>query len=372
MRVGIASLLGLFWLATAPALAQGGPPAKVGVDLVIREPLTQTAPVIGRLVSRQAGTVNTQVAGQVATVLAQVGDRVRAGQPLLRLDTERQTLVRERARAAVREAEARLAAAEAQNRIAQQELNRLEGLRQSAAFSQARYEDTLQRSSAARSEVQRAAADGQRAQADLGIVEYELREAEIAAPFDGVVTARHTDVGAYLTVGAAVVTLLNDRDLEIEADVPQDRLKGLAPGRALDVTFDDGRTLKATVRAVVPEENPLTRTRAARFTPDFGDLGGALADNQSVTVLVPIGEVRDVVTVHKDAIVTERDRRFVYVVEAGDTVAQRTVQLGVAVGIRFEVLEGLSIGDRVVVRGNEGLFPGRAVTVSAPAGEREG
>jgi multidrug efflux pump subunit AcrA (membrane-fusion protein) len=88
-----------------------------------------------------------------------------------------------------------------------------------------------------------------------------------------------------------------------------------------------------------------------------------MAANQSVTLELPIGEGRNVLSMHKDALVSSRGQPTVYVVEGGRAHA-RTVKLGEAVGVRFEVLEGLKEGDKVVIRGNERLRDGRRVQIS--------
>ena len=76
--------------------------------------------------------------------------------------------------------------------------------------------------------------------------------------------------------------------------------------------------------------------------------------------MVPIGKPRKVVSVHKDAVITRGGQKIVFATVAGKA-ERRVVRLGSAVGSRFEVLEGLGIGDVVVVRGNERLRPGQAI-----------
>jgi hypothetical protein len=132
------------------------------------------------------------------------------------------------------------------------------------------------------------------------------------------------------------------------------------------VTLDDGTRFKASVRAIIPNENPLTRTRTVRFVPDFSPQAatsaGPLANEQSATVQVPIGAPRQIVSVHKDAIIKRPGDIIVFVVVDG-TVQSRPLVLGAAVGSRYEVLEGLSAGDLVVVRGNERLRSGAKVKI---------
>ncbi len=347
--------------------AGGRPPAMVTLDSVIAEPGARTVPVIGRLVARQSGVVASQVRGAVIEMRVDVGDRVERGQIVAVLAAGRMQTARDRAAASVARFRGLVAAAEAEYRKKRGELRRLDRLRKSAAFSRARYED-LERDVQARSG---ALADRrgqlQEAQAQLRQAELDLADTRIEAPFPGVVTQKHIDIGTYLNVGARVVSILNDTDLEAEAEVPSGRLRGLSVGALVTLTLDDGSRHQATVRAIVPIENVRTRTRPVRFTADFGKTGMRLAADQSVTVLIPVGGRGQVATVHKDAVVRSGSDAFVFVVE--DNLARRVkVRLGDGLGPRFVVLDGVKPGQEVVVRGNETLGRGGPVRIRGATG----
>ena len=353
--------------AVVPAQAQqqkGGekPAALVSVDAVIREEARQTVPVLGRLVARNSGEVSALVKGVVAQLPVQVGDRVARGNVLAVLSPNSLKWARELRAAEVKSAQAELANARAQTALRQQELKRLENLKKSAAFSAARFEDAKQELAKAKSDAAKAEADIASARASLELAEIDLANAEVKAPYAGVVANVHTAVGTYLNTGQPVVTMVDDHNLEIEADVPANRVQGLLPGQVVTFALGVGDEKFAAVRAVVPEENPLTRTRKVRFTPPQGALAENAAANQSVSLAIPAGRVRDVVTVHKDAVLNKGGRRVVFLVEDGKANL-RPVQLGEAVGGRFVVLSGLMPGDRVVVRGNERLRPGQIVKI---------
>ena len=348
------------WTAALPAAAQSSFATPVGVDEVRREPLSQTVPVIGRLVARQSGVVAARARGPVAKISVDVGDKVDNGAVIAVLVPDRLHWERQLRAAQVAEAEAALTTAKVETALKAQELKRMEGLRKSSAFSQARYDDARLEVAKARSAAAEAEASRAQVRAYLKLAEIDLHNAKITAPFPGVVSMRHTEVGSYLNVGDPVVTLIDDQRLEIEADVPAERIPGLEAGTVVSFRIDGSSLLHATVRAVVPEENPMTRTRAVRFTPDFGSRRAKLATNQSVTLHLPVGTARTAVTVHKDAILNRADKTVVFVV-AGDKAQMRPVRLGDAVGGRFEVLSGLDTGDLVVVRGNERLRPGQKV-----------
>ena len=101
------------------------------------------------------------------------------------------------------------------------------------------------------------------------------------------------------------------------------------------------------------------------MVPQIDGPGTRLAGNQSVTVEMPIGAAREVVTVHKDAVIMRGAKAIVYTVE-NETAAVRTLRKGRAVGNRFEVLDGLEPDEIVVVRGNERLRPGQAIKPLGP------
>ena len=369
------------WLAAAylsPAGAQGGrPPALVEVDAVREEPIAQTVPVVGRAVPREHGTVAAAIGGPVAEVRVRVGDRVGAGDVLVVLarDLPEARLHQKRADESLEAARVRTAEAEVD--LVRQELERLEKLKDSAAFPKAAWEDKRQELVRRRSRVREATAALARARVQRKMAEIELARTTVRAPYAGVVTSRRVSPGGYVKAGDPVTTLVDDRHLEIEADVPADRLAGLAPGLEVRLELDDGSVHSATVRAIVPDENPLTRTRPVRFAARFAAVDDASrpAANQSVVVRVPIASAGTVASVHKDAVITRHGNSLVYVVEGTPQAAKATarpVRLGEAVGGRFVVLDGVGAGELVVVRGNERINPGQAIRFRSGPETRSG
>ncbi|MYH37621.1 MAG: efflux RND transporter periplasmic adaptor subunit [Rhodospirillaceae bacterium] len=307
----------------------------VGVDQVRKGPLTRTEPVIGRIVATRKGVVAALVSGAVVSIDVAVGQHVKKGRILARQD--------------IRTAEARLAFETAELKLAERELERFEALRsnKSAAFARSRYDLAVHRLA--------------RARANVRLARLAIEKAVVTAPYDGVVVRKATELGAYLKDGSAVVELVNDTEVEIEADVPADRLSGLRPGRVVSFSARAGGVpLRARVRALLPMQNALTRTQAVRFKPLGNSPAVHYSINQAVTVDVPIGATRTVVSVHKDAIVNRGATRLVFLVKGGRAVP-RPVGLGEAIGSRFVVRAGLAPGDIAVVRGNERLRPGQPV-----------
>jgi RND family efflux transporter MFP subunit len=345
----------------------GGGGTAVVADAVIEGDLSQTTPVIGQLVARQVGPVAARVSGPIESVRVQVGDHVKKGDILVVVSTDRLQSETDRNLAVVEQKQAMVVIAEAELEKLIQEQQRIDNLRESSAYSQKRRDDVVQDVAMKRGSLANRNAELAQAVEQLNRANIDLRDAAVRAPYDGVVTAKNTEVGSYVGVGSPVVMLINQNTLEIEVQVPTNRLGGLQRGEALQIALDDGTRHEAVIRAVVPEENPLTRTRAVRLTPDFGDVHKQPALNQSVTVSIPIGGSGKVMTVHKDAVTRDEGRPLVFVINAG-RVEQRSVVLGESVGQRFTVISGLRVGEQVVVRGNEQLSSGAAVRVVSQTG----
>jgi RND family efflux transporter MFP subunit len=367
-RLLLAFMLILIYAVPQAVSAAEKPPTEVVVDKVRKTEVMQTFPAIGRFVARQHGVVAALTNGPVKEMLVNVGDRVEEGQVVSRMVKARIQANRDFLAAELREKEAALRTEQAQLKLTLGEMERIGGLKKSAAFSQARYSDKRNEVAKVRSEVSEAEGSVAKARANLKLASIDLYNAEVRAPYNGVVVQRHAAAGAHLAVGDPVVTLVNDREMEVEADVPAERLDGVLVGRGVRLKLSDGTFLQAKVRAIVPSENAKTRTRPVWFSLDKSE--GAerpvIADNQSVTVLLPVARARRVLTVHKDA-VTSRGGNKVVITVVDETATPRNIRIGDAVGERFTVLSGLEDGDIVVIRGNEGLRTDQKVTFEAPS-----
>ena len=352
-----------FFLAKTPAHAQQE--ATVSVDQVRAEALKQTIPVIGRLITTRGGVIAARISGPIAEMTVKVGDRVERGDVIALLVDNSLEWRHQLSKAEANQAKASINREKSSLDLRLQELKRLRKLRDSAAFSQARLEDKNFEVARAKSAMAESQASLVRSQANQKLAGINLYNAKIRAPFPGVVTKRHTDVGAYVNVGSPVIDLIDDQSLEIEASVPAKRIGGLKPGTnisfRLEMASDKNQyAFPASVRAVVPDENPLTRTRNVRFSVKVSVQERDLVANQSVILAIPVGEEQDVVSVHKDAVINRKGKNIVFVVENG-AANIRTIRLGESIGTRFVVLNGLQTGDIVVVRGNERLRPGQKV-----------
>ena len=312
------------------------PPMQVRVVAVAERQLGEAMRLLGEFVPLEGQKITSRVAAPVKELHAEIGDKAQKGQTLAVLDDSQIKANRQ-------EAEARLA-------LAEQNLDRIEALRSSPAYSTALREDRLQERDVAAAALRNADA--------------ALRWTIIKAPYRGTVTRRYADVGEWLSPGRAIFAFVNEENLEVEVKVPLAYFARLKRSADYDLFSGDAHLGIAELRAVVPQASASSRTRIARLVPQFTSDG--IAANQAVIVELPATEGRRLV-VPKDAIINEAGKSHVFVVEEGENgfIADiRSLELGSPEGSDFAVVSGLSPGELVVVRGNERIIPGQVVRIS--------
>ena len=341
---------------------RGRPPQSVKLDDVISRLTSETYQIVGRVVALQSGVLSARISGTVNRVSISVGERVSKGSVIATLAAGRLITERKRAVALLKRQNAVLRVQRTALKNAKREFSRMKSLLRSAAFSRARFEDLEGLVSEKTAQVLEKDAQVAEASAAIERIDIDIRDATIRAPFEGIIVQKHVEVGTHVYTGAPIVTLINDRRLEIEIDVPSARIITLTPNTSATVILDDGSRVPAVVRAIIPREDLRTRTRPVRLQPKIKSTKKQLADNQAILVELPLTAGRPVLTVSKDAVIRRANGNVVYVVN-GTTASMRNVSVGRGIGDHFQILSGLKAGEKVVVRGNERLGGGGKVKV---------
>ena len=359
MRVLHAVLTCLAVAAAVPVAAQGRP-TTVSVQPVEMRLLSETVPVFATVTTARDGAVASRVAGTVDVVHVLEGARVTAGEPLLELDDELLRIQLAQSEAELAVAQASISTSEVRLDRAVTTFSRIEALRESATFSQGRFDDAQSIVFEAQSQLAEAQARVKSVEARMAEARYQLERSTVAAPFSGVVIDVTVIPGQFISAGTSVVRMLDTTAFEVEASVPARYVQFLEPGQTMSASTENDEEMALDLRAILPLEDPSTRTRTVLFgAPGLGQLTTA-AVGQSITVQIPVGEPRMLLSVPKDALVQARGGWTVFVAQEGQA-QPRGVSLGLPVGDRYEVLSGLQEGDLVVVRGNERLRPGQAI-----------
>jgi RND family efflux transporter MFP subunit len=182
--------------------------------------------------------------------------------------------------------------------------------------------------------------------------------ARIAAPFSGVVTTKHVDVGALAAPGTPLFTLEDSRRYWLEAAVPESQAASVKRGQSLPVSIEAAAlSVNATVSEIVPAADPTTRTILVRVDlPAAAGLRSGLFGR----AWVPVGR-RQAIQVARQAVIERGQLQGVYVVGQDDIARFRLVRTGQAGKGVVEILSGLTGGEKVILAGAEKVTDGARI-----------
>ena len=401
----------LLWIAVLPSTARQSGPTPVAAGEVVRRTVAEGRSFVGTVTPVRMSTVGSTVEERVEEFLVDEGDRVEAGQPLARLRTRTLEIELAGARAELEALRQELAEMENGSRPEEveggrAELKRAGALRDYARAARRRIEDLIRNRQASGQELDEAISNAEaaeqaynaaksrldlleagpraeqiargRAKADaqqqaVRLLEDRLSEHTILAPFDGYVTAEHTEVGQWVGRGDPVVDLVELDEVDVDVNVVEDDIRYIRPGTSarVDVSALPDRALTGAVALVVPQADLRSRTfpvkvRLANEAPEGVPL---LKAGMIARVTLPVGREHEAMVVSKDALVLGGPSPVVYVIDpSGDdgtlgSVRPVPVEVGVAQGALIEVDGPLTLGQRVVTQGNERLRPGQEVWI---------
>ena len=294
-------------------------------------------------------TVSSQTTGRVSEILYDVNDFVEAGAVIMRFtDVEQQSALRQ-ARAALQEAEARSGEAE-------QEYERVSRMFRNETVSRARFEQAQANRNAA-------AARLEAARSAVSTAEEQLGYTEVRAPYAGIVSERHVEVGELVSPGQPLMSGLSLESLRVNVHVPQSMFE---PVREIGRAYVYAGDLRIAAESLTfsPVADPVTNTFRVRVNLPAGS--ARLFPGMFVKVGLVVGETRRLL-VPATAILRRSELSAVYVVE-GERVSLRQVRLGRGYGDEVEVLAGLDEGERVAT---DPVRAGIHLKEGGSAGERE-
>jgi RND family efflux transporter MFP subunit len=281
-------------------------------------------------------TLSTRLMGSVTRVWVREGDRVRAGQPMVSIDS------RELA-AKASQVEAALAEARAMHREAATHASRIRALYADSAAPRAQLDAAEAGLARAEAAVEAAKASG----AELGAMN---AYAVVRAPFDGTVTSRMVDEGAFAAPGTPLLTVQDGSRLRVSASASPDAVRGIRRGDTLQATIEDAPAA-AVVEGVVPAAGRSLYTVNAIVRNDSRFLPGSAA-----TLSLPQG-TRPKLLVPSAALVRQGDLVGVRV-RSGRGSELRWVRTGEAAGDSVEVVAGLRDGERIEATAGVGARAG--------------
>jgi RND family efflux transporter MFP subunit len=355
MRKSISRFAPLLLVALAPLLAacqdeansaDARPERPVQVRRVAFQPEDSSREFVGVVRARYETDLGFRVAGKIVSRVVNVGDRVRTGDVVARLDSQDLKLQVESAQAELSASASNLAQAAAD------EL-RFATLKARGYAAVADYD----RRKAAKDE-----AEGrlERAQRALDLARNQFAYAELRADADGVITATLAEPGQVVAIGQAVARLAHRGDKEAVVALPE---TWLADARNATATVrlwsHPNRKYQARLRELSPQADPATRTYAARFQIDNADDSVALG--MTATVALSRSADAEVAKVPLAAIINRGTGPSVYVVDGNGMLVLQPVTVASFTENDALVTAGVNAGDKVVTLGVQKLDAGQKV-----------
>lgn len=282
----------------------------------------------GRVEAVNQATVSAQTSGRIAELPFDVNDYVEAGAVLMRFTDTEQKAALAQAEAALQEATARLAEAN-------QEFERFSKMIENNSVSRAAFDQSRANRDAARARLNAARSRVEGAKEQL---EYTV----IRAPYAGIVSKRHVELGELVSPGQPVISGLSLQSLRVNVDVPQSMFHAIRTIGKAFVYVNDER-IAAESLTFFPVADAEANTFRVRV--NLPDGAATLYPGMFVKVGFVVGETRRLL-VPVEAVVRRSELSGVYVTD-GEAVALRQVRLGRRYGDSIEVLSGLSEGEAV-------------------------
>lgn len=307
------------------------PAATVRAQVVESKTRVATEEVVGTVRAKLRAVIEAKVSGRIEQLLVVPGQQVKAGELLAVVDA--------------REVQARYDQAVALRQQAEADLKRLTTLFEQKILSQSEFDS---------------------AQAKARVTEASVTEAEtllsytkVTAPFAGVITRKHADVGDLATPGKPLLDMEDSTALRLEADVPEAVVGRLTLGDKLPARIAAlEKELTGVISEIAPAADPNSRTFLVKL-----DLPGTtgLRAGQFGRVAMPVGETA-ALRVPAAAVTQRGQMELVFIVSDGKAQL-RLVKTGKRLGNEVELVSGVSAGERVVVENVVGLVDGQPVEV---------
>ncbi len=380
-RLGLGALAVAALALVGYVFTQAGPlaPVRVTTTTVANGTVQPAIFGIGTVEARTSWNLGPTATGRVLSVAVDVGDMVQAGQVLAEMDPVDQDArlaaldaAAQRARSAQGAAQALLAEAQARRSLAAQNLQRNQSLAAqqfiSASALESRQTELQQADAAvaaARANVDSSAQELARAQAERSGGQHQRGVLRLRAPAAGVVVARHAEPGSTLTAGQALLQIIDPGSLWVRMRVDQGRALGLAVGLPARVVLRSrpGAVLQGRVARLEALADSVAEERVAQVALEPGQSGALATVGELAEITLDLPATAPSPVLPNAAVQMRQGQSGVWRLESG-VPRFAPVTLGAAsLDGQVQVLQGLAVGDTVVVYSQTPLREGQRVRV---------
>ena len=315
----------------------------------------------GRLQAYIRAPIYARVAGYLKSWKHDIGSKVKAGDLLAEIDTPDldQQLV---------QARGDLSVAEANAKLAQITAKRWQSLAGTDAVAK---QDVDQRTFTLNANLAQVKA----AQANVARLAAEAGFKRLIAPFDGIVTARETDIGALINVGSTggpeLFVVSETSRLRIYVNVPQNDVPSVPPGTAATIRVPEhpDKTYSGAVESSAQAVDPATGTTLMQIIVD--NSAGELMPGDYASIKLQVAAASNVLSVPSSALIFDAQGLSIATVDAQNHVVLKPVKIGRDLGAVIELASGLAPTDRVIQNPPDGIGNGAEVRVAAASADAD-
>jgi len=287
----------------------------------------------GRLIPDEEVDLSFETSGKITEISFKEGTNVRKGQLLAKVNDK--------------PLQAELTKLKAQVPLAQDRVFRQKSLLEKDAVSQEAFESVN--------------TELEKLMADIQLVEARINQTELRAPFDGIIGLRQVSEGAYATPSTIIAHLTKIIPLKIEFSIPERQAEAIKVGTKLDFTLEnDLNKYQASVYAL--ESNLDTKTFTMNMRASYPNPGGKLQPGRSAQIEIKLREIKNTLVVPGISILAEMGRDIAYVYKNGKA-QQVTLKKGMRTASSVQIIDGLNVGDTLLVTGVMQLRDGLPVII---------
>lgn len=352
---------------TAEAPARTSEAVAVNVATVTSMEQAVTLEATGSFEAEESSDVAPDGSGRVVATPVDVGQFVKEGAVLVRLQGIDAGLRLDEARAAVSRAEANLKLAESQNTLAQSTAQRYASLQATGDVSITVSDQARTGAETSVQNVNTARATLAQARAQLALAEKVVADVAVVAPFSGYISQRRVSLGEYVQPSTAVVTLLKIDPLRLQLTIPGVQAGLIRVGQTVRATVDafPEQTFTGRITAVNPAIS--AESRSFRVEARVPNPDAILKPGMFAVATVDQGRTTKMMLVPARAVIEDANTNShrVFVIDKDNKARLRVVQLAARdVGDNIRILSGLQDAERVATSNLAQLYDGLEVTVS--------
>ena len=304
----------------------------VNAKIIRPESLTDYIQVTGNLIPDEQVDLTFEATGKIVNIFFKEGSTVSKGQLLAKVNDK--------------PLQAELQKLEAQIPLAEDRVYRQKALLEKDAVSKETYEQV--------------STELEKLHADIDLAKSRIAQTELRAPFDGIIGLRQVSEGAYASPATVVASLTKIIPLKIEFSVPERYMNMIHSGTPIEFQMDKDIIYGASIYAVDSRiEKDVLQLKARAVYPN---VNGRLKPGRSVSVKIKSNELKNAIVVPNEAVIAEMGRDIAYIYSSGQAKVTELTK-GIRTESNVQILDGITLGDTLIVSGIMQLRDGLPVTI---------